>query len=149
MRLGLVPRLKCTSVKSFELVYVIEDDRITSKIAELHLNQHRAFGQVETYENGQPALEALLRAKGEPAALPDLILLDLNMPVMDGWEFLEAFSAHAWHKSICVCVLTSSIHPEDREKAQAYNEVLGYFSKPIDNNLLDEVVALCSCVGQG
>jgi CheY-like chemotaxis protein len=130
-------------VKSFELVYVIEDDRITSKIAELYLNQHRAFGRVQKYENGQPALDALLRAKGEPACLPDLILLDLNMPVMDGWEFLEAFSTHAWHKSMCVCVLTSSIHPEDREKAQTYDEVLGYFSKPIDNKLLDEVVELC------
>jgi CheY-like chemotaxis protein len=133
-------------VKSFELVYVIEDDRIASKIAELHLNQHHAFGQVQKYENGQPALEALLRAKEESAALPDLILLDLNMPVMDGWEFLEAFSTHTWHKSMCVCVLTSSIHPEDRERAQAYAEVLGYFSKPIDNDMLDEVVKVCGCV---
>jgi CheY-like chemotaxis protein len=135
-------------VKSFELVYVIEDDRIASKIAELHLNQHHAFGQVQKYENGQPALEALLRAEEESAALPDLILLDLNMPVMDGWEFLEAFSTHTWPKSMCVCVLTSSIHPEDRERAQAYNEVLGYFSKPIDNDMLDEVVQLCSCASE-
>jgi CheY-like chemotaxis protein len=136
-------------VKLFELVYIIEDDRIASKIAELHLNQHHAFGQVERYENGQPALEALLQAGGKPESLPDLILLDLNMPIMDGWEFLEAFSAHVWHKRICVCVLTSSIHPEDRETAQAYEAVLGYFSKPIDNDLLDEVVQVCGSASQG
>lgn len=124
------------------MVYVIEDDRITAKITELHLHQHGAFGRVLRFDNGQPALDALLRAEGHPGALPDLILLDLNMPVMDGWEFLEAFSAHAWGKGVCVCVLTSSIHPGDIEKAKSYPEVKGYFSKPIDHNLLDQMVHL-------
>lgn len=144
----MVPPLKCISVKSFELVYVIEDDRITSKITELHLRQHGAFGRVQKYENGQSALEALLHAEGCAATLPDLILLDLNMPVMDGWEFLEAFSAHVWHQEVCVCVLTSSIHPDDKEKAAAFRAVQGYFSKPIDNCLLDQVAQLHNCSGQ-
>lgn len=123
-------------------MYIIEDDRITSKITELQLRQHGAFGQVQKYDNGQPALAALLQAEKRAAALPDLILLDLNMPVMDGWEFLEAFSAHVWHKDVCVCVLTSSIHPDDIKKATTFRAVQGYFSKPIDNCLLDQVVQL-------
>lgn len=132
-------------MKSFELVYVIEDDRITAKITELHLHQHGAFGRVQKYDSGRPALDALLRAEGHAAALPDLILLDLNMPDMDGWEFLDAFSAHAWHKGVCVCVLTSSIHPGDIEKAKSYPDVKGYFSKPIDTDLLDQVAQLSGC----
>jgi CheY-like chemotaxis protein len=131
-------------MKSFDLVYVVEDDTITSKITELHLRQHGAFGQVQRYQNGQPALDALLRASAYSDQLPDLILLDLNMPVMDGWEFLDALSLQSWQDLVNVCVLTSSIHPDDMEKAKSYPEVKGYFSKPVTFSLLSQVVQLLS-----
>lgn len=129
-------------MKAFDLVYVVEDDRITSKITELHLLQHASFGEVQKYLNGQPAFDALVQAAREGTKLPDLILLDLNMPVMDGWEFLDAFSARKWQNPVCVCLLTSSIRPEDIEKAKTYNHVKGYFSKPIDEDVLNQVVGL-------
>lgn len=138
------PPLKYTSVKSFDLVYVVEDDAITSKITELHLRQHGAFRQVQRYQNGQPAFAALMQASVHPAQLPDLILLDLNMPVMDGWEFLDALSTQSWQELVSVCVLTSSIHPEDIEKAKTYPEVRGYFTKPVTTSLLNQVVQLLS-----
>ena len=131
-------------MKSFDLVYVVEDDAITSKITELHLRQHGAFRQVQRYQNGQPAFAALMQASVHPAQLPDLILLDLNMPVMDGWEFLDALSTQSWQELVSVCVLTSSIHPEDIEKAKTYPEVRGYFTKPVTTSLLNQVVQLLS-----
>jgi CheY-like chemotaxis protein len=142
--LAWAPPLKYILVKSFDLVYVVEDDAITSKITELHLRQHGAFRQVQRYQNGQPAFAALLQASVHPTQLPDLILLDLNMPVMDGWEFLDALSAQSWQELVSVCVLTSSIHPEDIEKAKTYPEVRGYFTKPVTTNLLNQVVQLLS-----
>jgi CheY-like chemotaxis protein len=129
-------------VKSFDLVYVVEDDLITSKIMEVHLQQHVAFGHVQRYPNGQPALEALLQASAQQAHLPDLILLDLNMPEMDGWEFLDALALQVWQQHLRVCVLTSSIQPDDLAKATAYAEVKGYFSKPMSTTLLNELVQL-------
>jgi CheY-like chemotaxis protein len=131
-------------VKSFDLVYVIEDDLITAKITEVHLRQHAAFGHVQRYQNGQPALQALRQASAQQAPLPDLILLDLNMPVMDGWEFLEALAKQAWSQRLRICVLTSSIQPDDLLKAKAYQEVKGYFSKPVSTTLLNELVQLLS-----
>ena len=131
-------------MKSFDLVYVVEDDVITAKITEVHLRQHVAFGEVQRYPNGLPALEALRHASAQHRQLPDLILLDLNMPVMDGWEFLDALDTQAWQQRLRVCVLTSSIQPDDQEKANAYPAVKGYFSKPVSTNLLNELVQLLS-----
>jgi CheY-like chemotaxis protein len=131
-------------VKSFDLVYVVEDDLITAKITEVHLQQHAAFGQVLRYQNGQPALEALLRSSAQQAPLPDLILLDLNMPVMDGWEFLDALAKQTWQRHLPVCVLTSSIQPDDLTKAIAYPAVKGYFSKPVNTAVLNDIVQLLS-----
>ena len=131
-------------MKSFDLVYVVEDDAITAKITEVYLRQHLAFGEVQRYPNGLPALEALRRAAAHHTHLPDLILLDLNMPVMDGWEFLEALTGQAWKPHLQVCILTSSSQPNDQEKASAYPEVKAYFSKPVSVNLLNELVHLLS-----
>jgi CheY-like chemotaxis protein len=134
--------LKYILVKSFDLVYVVEDDLITAKIMEVHLQQHAAFGHVQRYHNGQPALEALQRASAQQAHLPDLILLDLNMPGMDGWEFLEALALQVWQQHLQVCVLTSSIQPDELAKARAYAEVKGCFSKPMNSQLLNKLVQL-------
>jgi CheY-like chemotaxis protein len=131
-------------VKSFDLVYVVEDDAITAKIMAVHLQQHLAFGEVQCYPNGLPALEALQRAAAQRTHLPDLILLDLTMPVMDGWEFLEALAGQAWQAQLRVCVLTSSIQPDEQEKASAYPEVKAYFSKPVSVSLLNKLVHLLS-----
>lgn len=137
------PPLKYTSVKVFNLTYIIEDDPITLVITELIVKQNQAFGEVRKYVNGQEAYDALLALQGQEE-VPDLILLDLNMPVMDGWEFLDAFSALHLPKEVCICVLTSSIHPEDMEKSKSYKEVKGYFTKPLDGDALEKMVLLAS-----
>jgi CheY-like chemotaxis protein len=130
-------------VKVIDLVYIIEDDPITLVITELIVKQNKAFGNVQKYMNGQEAYDALLALQRQEE-VPDLILLDLNMPVMDGWEFLDAFSALQLPKEVCVCVLTSSIHPEDIEKSRRYKEVKGYFTKPLDGDALEKMTQLVS-----
>ncbi len=61
-----------------------------------------------------------------------MILLDLNMPQMDGWEFLDAFGTLPLaQEEVRVFILTSSIQPTDIEKSTQYKEVKGYFSKPL------------------
>ncbi len=61
------------------------------------------------------------------------------MPVMDGWEFLEAFSQLKYEKQISVIILTSSINPEDEEKSESFSVVKGFLSKPLTSEKLDEV----------
>jgi len=129
-------------MKVFELTYIIEDDLITSTITELILKRNTCFDRVQTFSNGQEAFEELAQIARANAEVPDLILLDLNMPVMDGWEFLDAFSTLGLHKHVDVCVLTSSIDPEDIEKSNTYKDVKGYFSKPLDDDILDKILDL-------
>jgi CheY-like chemotaxis protein len=125
-----------------KLAYVIEDDPITSSINKLIVKKSLHFPEVQTHSNGQRALDSLLAAQRNEATLPDLILLDLNMPMMDGWEFLEAFGRLPVAQQVCVFILTSSIHPEDIEKARHYKEVRGYFSKPLDKGNLTRMEQL-------
>ncbi|MEJ7664844.1 MAG: response regulator [Hymenobacter sp.] len=72
-------------MKTPKLAYIIEDDPITSTITELIIKKKLHCAQVQKYPNGQSAFEQLAAALRDHASLPDLILLDLNMPVMDGW----------------------------------------------------------------
>ena len=72
----------------------------------------------------------------------DLIFLDLNMPVMGGWEFLDHFSGEpykALFNNIKVIVLSSTIDPHDIEKANTYPMVLQFMSKPITIEMLEEL----------
>ncbi|WP_223654442.1 response regulator [Hymenobacter psoromatis] len=116
------------------LAYLIENDHITAVVTELVLRKNLRRGEVQHFVNGQVAFNQLLADVKAVDKIPDLILLDLNMPVMDGWEFLDAFMKLPLTKQVCVFVLTSSIHPDDREKAKHYGMVKGFFSKPLDGN---------------
>ena len=134
-------------MKTPKLAYVVEDDRITAAITELIAKKDLRCRTVKTFGNGQLAFDQFASAVQNGSDLPDLILLDLNMPLMDGWEFLDALGELALQQQVCVFILTSSIHPDDMAKATHYEQVKGYFSKPLDKPNVARMQTLLKEVG--
>lgn len=127
-------------MKKIDFVYIVEDDEIASFVIKLALESHASFSNNAIFQNGKIAIDTLSNTNLEK--LPDIIFLDINMPIMDGWEFLEEFSTLAMDKSISVIILTSSINPEDAEKAKTFKHVKGFLSKPLDLEKLNHVLEL-------
>ncbi|MBB6129246.1 response regulator [Mucilaginibacter lappiensis] len=96
--------------------------------------------QVTHFENGSDAI-AHLRNPGNALNLPDIIFLDLSMPVMDGWEFMKEFEEikSQLGKKISVYILSSSIDSHDIDRAKNIPSVSGYIFKPVDIQRLQEI----------
>ncbi len=118
---------------------LIDDDPVSNKINQLFLRKHRWLAQVVAFEDGQQALQALQAA----AALttPDVILLDVGMPVYDGWDFLEEYEKLPRELTgrCLLYMLSSSINPPDIQKAGNYRTVKAYFTKPLTPEVLEQI----------
>jgi CheY-like chemotaxis protein len=118
---------------------LIDDDPVSNKINQLFLRKHRWSAQVVAFEDGQQALQALQAA----AALttPDVILLDVGMPVYDGWDFLEEYEKLPRELTgrCLLYMLSSSINPPDIQKAGNYRMVKAYFTKPLTPEVLEQI----------
>jgi CheY-like chemotaxis protein len=123
-------------------ILCIDDDPITLMLCKKVVAKTKFSNEIITAQNGEKALQYFDNLQNTDLSLidlPKLIFLDLNMPIMGGWEFLDAFNAPEYYKfhDIKVVVLTSTIDPQDLEKSQTYPMVLDFLSKPISASMLE------------
>lgn len=123
-------------------VAVVDDDRIYKFTAERALNCIEQIDKIWTFENGAEALKYLQHYRQEAQELPDIILLDIEMPIMDGWAFLEAYQQLEPHlpKSIKLYMVSSSVDPRDHARAAQIQQVLDFIIKPIDIETFQKVL---------
>ncbi len=139
-------------MKCFNKIVLVDDDRISSSMASLLFETMDLADEVIALSNGQEALDYVeqylipdhLHNSRNIAAKPDLILLDICMPLIDGFEFLEAFNKmeSIFNTQVAhIIMLTCSQYQKDIEKALAYN-VAGYIEKPLTREKLENIIEL-------
>lgn len=128
-------------------VLCVDDDTISLTISQLLLKRTGFATEVDTAIDGSEALEyfeALFANDPDPVGnAPELILLDINMPVMNGWEFLEEYNPRYAEKlsNTHIIILSSTIDPEDFALAKQYPVVKQFISKPLSIENLEELKA--------
>lgn len=120
-------------------VYIIDDDDISIYLTSLVLEDAGFADEIYTYSSADDALANLSFTDSAP--LPDVILLDLNMPVKSGWDFLEVLRPYEdkLKGRLDVFILTSSIAASDKDLSRNYPLVRGFLHKPLDEESLNYI----------
>lgn len=119
------------------LVMCIDDDAIVQMLSEIILLENNFCEKIVPALDGKEGLNYFLVQKLLPVVaqkIPNLIFLDINMPIMDGWDFLAEFNNEyaIFHQQVKVIILSSSENPQDMKKAKANPFVIDFIPKPLE-----------------
>ncbi|WP_337041715.1 response regulator [Emticicia sp. 17c] len=122
----------------------VDDDKTTLTLIKLIVNKVSFAEEIITKQNGKEALEYYheLSESAVTDDYPDLVFLDLNMPIMNGWDFLDEFVAQFYKKfaGTKIIILSSSTDPEEKERAKKYPFIIDYVSKPLTVSALKNLL---------
>lgn len=125
-------------------ILIIDDDDVSNFIYKRVIETTKAASQITTFIRAREALEYLEEtAETSPEDFPDIIFLDINMPVMNGWQFLEKYQDKFdgnIKKRPVLCMLSSSVYQEDITKAYTYPDVKEYISKPLTSQIMHHLL---------
>lgn len=125
--------------KKLECILLVDDNSEDNIYHKIVIGRTDITKRIEITMNG---IEALAFLKKENQVIPELIFLDINMPKMNGWEFLEQYkNLNPNQKArITIMMLTTSTNPDDEKRAKEIEEVIGYQTKPLTTEMLNEIV---------
>ncbi len=120
---------------------IVDDDKIYTFLVKKAIEQTNLVGTIKVFDNGLDAIDFLKKNAANRDTLPEIILLDLSMPVMDGWEFLEEYIllSPKLGRTITIYIVSSSISPYDIAKAKSISFVTDFIIKPVSKEKLIEI----------
>lgn len=129
-------------------ILLIDDDEVSNFYHEYLLQDKLKFeGEIQVCSNGKEGLNCLTNSQtfsgnGEDPSSPDLVLLDINMPVMNGFEFMEEYAKikKKIQSKIVICMLTSSLNEQDRNRVMQIGNVEYYMTKPLEEKQLLAII---------
>lgn len=121
---------------------LIEDDDVIVYLTQKLIRESNEVELLNVLKNGRKALDYFIENISNLALLPDLIFLDLSMPILDGWQFLEEFEKirTSIEKPIQLYITTSSISPKDLSKAEEYPFISDFIIKPISLENFNRII---------
>ena len=125
----------CILMKKVNSIFIVDDDPITVFGIRKMLKPVAICEDVQIFQNGKEALDSIIQRMEEGGDIPEVIFLDINMPIMDGWDFLDEVMKLKLSEKIIINMITSSIDPLDYQK---WNDakakclhILNFKNKPI------------------
>ena len=112
-------------------VCIIDDDPIYQMLAKRLISLHQYSGVIFDYRNGNDAYLALKQMHDKGEKMPDVIFLDINMPIWDGWDFLDEIIKLGLQDLFEIYMVSSSTNPYDIEKAEQYPLIKRFLTKPL------------------
>ncbi|MEM6630457.1 MAG: response regulator [Bacteroidota bacterium] len=119
-------------------VFFIDNDHAMNRYHEIILAETAGRQNVSLSFSDNP-IQAL-KLLGDEDPFPCVIFLDINMPLMDGWEFLETYGQSDFPQDVAIVILTTSRNPEYKERADQIDLVAAYKTKPMDVGYFEEIV---------
>ena len=126
-----------TSLLTMKRIVLIDDDATTNYLNKMIIERSDLVDEVLTFDSAEEALTFFNQSNSPEDAL---VLLDINMPIMNGWQFLDQYGAMERNKSNKIVLLTSSINPSDKQLADEKINVVDYMSKPLSVDMLQDLV---------
>ena len=126
-------------VDKLQKVLLVDDDDIVNSINKVIIKHAKFANEIISETIASKAIE-YIKQQREEASLPDLIFLDINMPEMDGWDFIDEFVKLGFDDDgPRIIMLTSSINPRDENRASLIDVITDFMSKPLSPELLDKI----------
>lgn len=129
-------------MSKFDLTYIIDDDPIFVIVLKKLLSKMNIFKEVKNLKNGLDALNDLNNVNEDKKKFPDVIFLDLNMPVLDGWQFLEELQKTPYKDKLNIYVVSSTIDNREIIKCENYESVKNFISKPTNSDDLNKALGI-------
>jgi two-component system chemotaxis response regulator CheY len=122
-------------------IFLVDDDHIYQFTAKKTLESMGLAEHVSVFHDGEKALRYIKDHIDDTASLPDVIFLDINMPVMDGWQFIEEFQHLDMRKKIDLYMVSSSVDEADMKRSLNYPVISDYIIKPVGRTRFAELLS--------